>query len=273
MANTSLNTQIPSLGFGTYGRHGPAGHAAIECALNVGYRHLDTAQNYFSETAVGAALTQSGLDRDEVFVTTKVTTENFGPGMLVPSLEGSLKSLKIDQVDLTLIHWPSPHDTVPLAVYLEQIISAQQQGLTRQIGVSNFTIELLTKAIEIVGPGNIACNQIELSPVFKNNKIANFCQEVGVAVVCYQPIAQGRVSKSEIISDIATKHAATPEQVSLAWEFAKGYVAIPTSSNSGRIADNFKSLGLTLSEGDMARIETVPDNPRHVDPAWMREWD
>ena len=137
---------MPLMGLGTYGRRGDDGIAAMLAAIEIGYRHLDTAQSYDTERECGDALRQSGLPRADVFITTKIDMPNFGPGKLVPSLRKSLDTIGVDQVDLTLIHWPSPHEQVPLAIYLEQLAEAQALGLTRTIGVSNFTIDLLTRA-------------------------------------------------------------------------------------------------------------------------------
>ncbi len=146
-----IQEAMPRLGFGTYGRTGEEGIKAIRTALEAGYRHLDTAQTYDTEREVGVALRQSGLARDEVFLTTKISTDNYGEGRLVPSLRDSLASLGVDQVDLTLLHWPSPRGKQELASYLLPLLEAQDLGLTRFIGVSNFTIALLEEAESLAG--------------------------------------------------------------------------------------------------------------------------
>ena len=138
-----LHDVMPRLGFGTYGRWKAEGVDAILSALETGYRHLDTAQTYDTESEVGTALGRSGLARTEVFLTTKISTDNYAAGRLIPSLETSLSHLGVEQVDLTLLHWPSPNGAQPLAQYLEPLLAAQDRGLTRFIGVSNFTIALL----------------------------------------------------------------------------------------------------------------------------------
>lgn len=264
--------RIPSLGFGTYGRTGSTGIAAIGFAIETGYRHIDTAQSYGNESEVGAAVSQSDLPRDQLWVTTKIDTANFATGRLIPSLERSIETLG-GPVDLTLIHWPSPNHEIALPVYLDQIAKAQELGLTRFIGVSNFTIDLLKQAQALLGQTAILTNQIELNPLFKNKKIADHCQSAGILITCYQPIAKGRLSGEPTIEAVAKKHAATSEQVALAWELAKGYVAIPTSSKQARIRSNFEAMNLALSAQEIAAIDALSDGPRAIDPQWGPEWD
>ena len=264
---------IPHMGFGTYDRRGEAGIAAMLTALETGYRHLDTAQDYGTETEVGEAVRRSGLDRDDVFVTTKIATGNLGAGDLIPSLRQSLDNLQLDRLDLTLIHWPSPNDAIPLPVYIEQLAEAHALGLTRLIGVSNFTIAMLEEAQAILGDLRIANNQFELNPLLQNKKLANYCTEKGILVTCYLPIARGILGDVPVIAEIAARHGATPEQVALAFEFAKGYIAIPTSSRADRIRSNYLATGLALSDADIAAIEAVDRGQRVIDPAWGPDWD
>lgn len=264
---------IPAMGFGTYGRTGEAGISAMLVALETGYRHLDTAQDYGTEKEVGETLKRSGLKRDEVFVTTKINTANFDKGALVPSLRKSLDNLQLDRLDLTLIHWPSPNGKVPLPVYIEQLAEAQALGLTRLIGVSNFTIALLEQAQAVLGELKIANNQFELNPLLQNRKLANYCQDKGISVTCYLPIARGVLGDEKVMRDIADKHGATPEQVALAFEFAKGYCAIPTSGKADRIRSNFAATKLVLDAGDIAAIEGLDRGQREIDPSWGPAWD
>jgi len=264
---------IPTIGFGTYGRNGEAGVEAMLVALETGYRHLDTAQDYGTEEQVGEAVRRSGLPRSEVFVTTKIKTSNLGQGALVPSLRQSLDTLGLEQLDLTLIHWPSPRDEVPLPVYVEQLAEAHALGLTRLIGVSNFTIAMLERAQAILGDLRIANNQVELNPLLQNKKLANYCTEKGISVTCYLPIARGILGDVREIAEIAERHGATPEQVALAFEFAKGYIAIPTSGKAERIRSNFEATKLTLSAEDIRTIEGVDRGQRVINPDWGPEWD
>jgi 2,5-diketo-D-gluconate reductase B len=269
----SFQTIMPRLGFGTYGRTGPDGVAAMLSALEVGHRHLDTAQSYGTERGVGEAIRRSGLQRDAVFVTTKITAGNLGAGALIPSLERSLEELRLDHVDLTLIHWPAPNGEIPLPVYVEQLAEAKENGLTRWIGVSNFTIALVEEARRLLGEGQIATNQVELNPLFRNKKLADHCVAAGILVTCYQPIAQGRLGTDPVLQRIAERHGATPEQIGLAFELANGYAAIPTSGNPDRIRANFESRRIALSQAEIAEIETLDRGQRSIDPDWGPDWD
>lgn len=264
---------IPQMGFGTFDRRGPDGISAILCALETGYRHLDTAQTYESEYEVGEALRRSGLPRNDVFLTTKISTAHLGKGKLIPSLERSLKTMGVDQVDLTLIHWPAPNGELSPEVYLTQLARAQERGLTRLIGVSNFTIALLRQAEYILGDGKIVNNQFELNPVLQNKKLASYCLENDIAVTCYLPIARGTLSNDPVLISIAKDHDATVEQVILAFEFAKGYCAIPTSSKHERIRSNFEATKMQLSASDIASIETLDRRQRVIAPDWGPNWD
>lgn len=264
---------IPALGFGTYGRNGEDGVAAMLVALETGYRHLDTAQDYGTEQQVGQAVRQSGLPRQEIFVTTKIKTSNLGEGSLVPSLRQSLETLQLDQLDLTLIHWPSPHGAVPLPVYIEQLAEAHALGLTRLVGVSNFTIAMLEEAQGILGELPIANNQVELNPLLQNKKLANYCTSKGISVTCYLPIVRGTLGSVPEIAAIAARHGATPEQVALAFELAKGYIAVPTSGKAERIRSNFEAVNLRLSEEEIRTIEGLDRGQRAINPEWGPDWD
>lgn len=268
-----IDENIPRLGFGTYGRTGPEGVEAILAALETGYRHLDTAQTYDTEKEVGEAVLRSGLDRKDVFVTTKISTDNYGRGALIPSLRQSLDNLQLEQVDLTLLHWPAPNGSIPLAQYLEQLIEAQQAGLTRLIGVSNFTIALLEEAQRLIGSGRIATNQFELHPYLQNRKLADYCQQQDILVTCYLPIAHGTLAGDPVLEEIAESHGATVAQVALAFERSRGYASIPTSGKPDRIRENFASSKVTLSGAEIARIETLDRNGRRINPDWAPAWD
>ena len=269
----NLRNVMPMLGFGTYGRWGDEGLAALQVALETGYRHLDTAQTYNTEREVGEAVRRSGLPRGEVFLTTKISTDNYAEGRLIPSLRDSLGALGVEQVDLTLLHWPSPHGRQPLESYLTPLLEAQDLGLTRFVGVSNFTIALLEEAERIAGPGRIANNQIELNPYLQNRTLADYCGRKGIVVTCYQPIAHGRRAGDPVLGEIGRRHGASVEQVALAFELAKGYAAIPTSGKAERIRSNFAAGRIGLSAEEIAQIETLDRHQRGIDPDWGPDWD
>lgn len=273
MNSNRYAAEIPKIGFGTYGRLGEAGIASILTALETGYRHLDTAQTYGSEPFVGEAVRRSALHRDEVFITTKISTDNLAEGKLVASLRRSLDDIGVDRVDMCLIHWPAPNGQIPLATYMHQLVEAQSLGLTRLIGVSNFTIALLREAEKLIGKGLVAANQIELNPLFLNHKIARYCLENDILVTCYQPIAQGRVSGHAVLAPIARRHDATEEQIAIAYELAKGYAAIPTSGQAGRIRSNFAATTLRLTPQELAAIDGIVPGARSINPDWGPAWD
>lgn len=264
---------MPRLGFGTYGRTGAAGEAAILHALAAGYRHLDTAQTYGTEGEVGRALRASGLPRDEVWVTTKVRQENLAPGRLIPSLEESCERLGLDGVDLALIHWPAKAGGPEPEAYLPELAEARSRGLCRFLGVSNFTVALLDRAIATVGAGAVLTNQVELNPWFRNRTLADACAARGVLVTCYQPIAQGRLSADPVLRRIGERHGAPPERVALAWELGMGWAAIPTSGRPERIDSNLAARDLRLAPAEMAEVDRLDRGRRSIDPAWGPDWD
>ena len=269
----TLHIAMPSLGYGTYGRRGEDGVLAIRQALEVGFRHFDTAQDYQTEAEVGQAIRDSAVSRDTIYVTTKVATTNLGAGQVIASLQASLKQLNLDQIDLALIHWPAPHGAIEPEVYLAELKKAQDSGLCRDIGVSNFTIALLERAKTLLGAGALTCNQVELNPLFKNRKLADYCDAQGIRVTCYLPMARGRLSGNPVISAIAAAHGKTGEQIGLAWELARGYAAIPTSSRPERIVAAFAAGSITLTPTEIAAIDAIPDEPRVIAPAWGPNWD
>lgn len=270
---TEKQPLIPQLGFGTYGRRGRDGVHAICTAIETGYQHIDTAQDYENEAEVGTAVRESGARRDALFITTKIAPRYFGNGALVPSLQTSLEKAKLDVFDLTLIHWPSPNNEVPLEVYLTQLATAQERGMTRLIGVSNFPIAMLEESARILGPGKIVNNQVELNPFMQNKNLASYCSKMGIIITCYLPIAKGRLSTDTILTGIAEAHNATVEQVALAFEMAKGYCAIPTSSKDERIRSNYRAVDIHLTPDEMATIETLDRKERIIDPPSAPEWD
>lgn len=217
---------IPAFGLGTFRLKDDVVIASVKTALELGYRAVDTAQIYDNEAAVGQAIAESGVPRNELYITTKIWIENLSKDKLIPSLKESLKKLRTDYVDLTLIHWPSPGDAVPVEEFMQALLEAKKQGLTREIGISNFTIPLMEKAIAAVGADHIATNQIELSPYLQNRKVVDWAKAHGIHITSYMTLAYGKALKDEVIARIAAKHNATPAQVILAWAMGEGYSVI-----------------------------------------------
>jgi 2,5-diketo-D-gluconate reductase B len=265
---------IPMFGVGTFRLQGQVVIDSVRNALDVGYRAIDTAQIYGNEAEVGQAIAESGIARNDLFVTTKIWTANYGADQLIPSLKDSLTKLRTDQVDLTLIHWPAPGNDVPLAEFMGALAEAKAQGLTAQIGVSNFNIALTREAIAAVGKDALATNQIELSPYLQNHALTGFLQEQGIHVTSYMTLAYGKVLQDAVIQDIARHHAATPAQVALAWALQLGYSVIPSSTRRENLASNLLARDLRLTDDDLARIAALERNGREVSPAGLAPvWD
>lgn len=264
---------IPAFGLGTFRLKRQTVIDSVRNALDVGYRAIDTAQIYENEAEVGQAIAESGVARDELFITTKIWIANFHHDALLDSLRESLRKLRTDHVELTLIHWPSPKDAVPMAEYLGALAEAKSQGLTRQIGISNFTIAQTRQAIEILGAGAIATNQIEVHPYLQNRALIAFLKDQGIHVTAYMSLAYGEVLKDPIIQAIAERHQATPAQVALAWALQQGFAVIPSSTKRDNLAGNLLAADLRLSDEDMAQIATLDRghrlaNPEAIAPAW-----
>lgn len=267
-------SNIPSFGVGTFRLSGQIAIDSVRNALEVGYRAIDTAQIYGNEAEVGQAIAESGAKRSELFVTTKIWTDNYAKARLVPSLRASLEKLRTDYVDLTLIHWPAPGNGVGLPEYMAALAEAKALGLTRQIGISNFNIELTRQAIAAVGQGEIATNQIELSPYLQNHKLTAFLKEQGIAVTSYMTLAYGKVLKDPVLARIAGKHQATVAQVALAWALQLGYAVIPSSTRRENLASNLLARNLKLDAEDMALIAALERNGREVSPEGLAPaWD
>jgi 2,5-diketo-D-gluconate reductase B len=254
--------KIPAMGLGTYRLKGQAVINSVRDALEVGYRAIDTAQIYENEADIGQAIAESGVARDALFLTTKIWITNFGVDQLVPSLKASLEKLRTDAVDLTLIHWPSPGNAVPMDEYLGALADAKAQGLTRHIGVSNFTIDLLEQAASILGKDSIATNQVEISPYLQNRRLVDYARAQGIHLTSYMTLAYGKVLHEPVLQDIALNHSATPAQVVLAWALGQGYSVIPSSTKRVNLESNLKAQALRLTGEDMARIATLERGER-----------
>jgi 2,5-diketo-D-gluconate reductase B len=264
---------IPRIGLGTFRLQGQQVIDSVLTGLDVGYRHIDTAQIYGNEADIGQALAQSRIARNELFLTTKIWTENLADDKLIPSLKDSLLKLRVERVDLTLIHWPSPQDAVPVAEYMSALHEARQQGLTGLIGVSNFTIAHIEQAIAAIGAENIANNQVEIHPFLQNRKLAAFVKNKGIALTAYMPLAYGKVMHDPVMQRIAAKHGASPAQAALAWLLAQGYAVIPSSTRRPNLVSNLAAQSFSLDEGDMQAIAQLDRGERLADPDFAPTWD
>jgi 2,5-diketo-D-gluconate reductase B len=265
---------IPAFGLGTFRLKDQIVIDSVSNALDLGYRVIDTAQIYGNEAEVGQAIAESGVPRDELFITTKIWVDNYSKEKLIPSLKESLSKLKTDHVDLTLIHWPAPNNGVSLEEYLSALLEAKQQGLTTQIGVSNFNIDLLQQSIDLIGADNIATNQIELHPYLQNQKLVDFAKAQGIHITSYMTLAYGKVIHDPVLIEIAEQYNATTAQVALAWAMQLGYAVIPSSTKRDNLASNLQSQNLKLSDHDLQKIATLDRGERLVNPENLAaKWD
>lgn len=267
---------VPAFGLGTFRLKDQTVIDSVRNALDVGYRAIDTAQIYGNEADVGQAIAESGVPRDDLYLTTKVWITEFKRDALLASLRTSLEKLRTDRVDLALIHWPSPNDKVdvPMEEYLPALTEAKAQGLTRAIGISNFTIAQTRKAIEILGAEAITTNQIEIHPYLQNRLLVKFLQDNGIHITAYMSLAYGEVIKDPVIQAIAGRHQATPAQIALAWALQQGYSVIPSSTKRENLASNLLAQDLHLDADDLAAIAALDRNGREVDPPGLAPaWD
>ncbi len=264
---------IPAIGLGTYRLKGQVLTDSVHNALELGYRAFDTAQIYDNEADLGAAIASGTVPREQLFLTTKIWISNFHHDDLLASLRDSLRKLRTDHVDLTLIHWPSPKDEVPMAEYLGALREAKSLGLTKAIGVSNFTIDLTRQAIAILGADAIATNQIEVHPYLQNRALIAYLREQGIPVTAFMSLAYGAVLKDPVIQAIADKHQASTAQVALAWALQQGYAVIPSSTKRENLAGNLQAVQLRLDAEDMARIAELDRGERVANPGIAPAWD
>ena len=262
--------QIPIIGLGTWALRGRDCARLTEQAIRIGYRHIDTAQMYDNEREVGEGVHASGK-RNEVMVTTKVKPESLAPHPLERSVKESLVKLRLDHIDLLLIHWPNPR--VPLAETLGAMAKLKQAGLVRQIGVSNFTVALLDEANK-VSSEPLVCNEIECHPFLDQDKVIAGCRKHGMAVVAYSPIARGGAVGDELLERVGKAHGKTAAQVCLRWLTQQGIVVIPRTSKIERLEENFDILNFDLSDAEMKEIAGLArKGGRIVDWSWSPKWD
>jgi 2,5-diketo-D-gluconate reductase B len=246
--------RIPALGLGTWELRGRTCARIVEQALRLGYRHIDTAQMYDNEREVGEGLRASAVPRGEVFVTTKIWPTHFAPNDLVRSLKESLFKLRMTEVDLVLLHWPSPR--VPLNETLAGLTNAKQAGLTKHIGISNFDVELTKEAISLSSEP-LVCNQVEYHPYRDQGALLATCRDVGIAFVAYSPIAKGRVKDDRTLARIGEPYRKTAAQVCLRWLIQQDVAAIPRTSKLERLQENLEVFDFALSDEDMATISAM----------------
>jgi 2,5-diketo-D-gluconate reductase A len=252
--------EIPQLGFGVFEVPPQDTAEAATRALLAGYRHIDTAAAYGNEAAVGQAVHASGLEREDVYITTKCFNDDQGYEQAKRALRASLERLEMQHVDLYLIHWPVPAHDKYVDTW-QAFIELQKEGLARSIGVSNFQPAHLERIIEETGV-TPAVNQVELHPRFQQQGLRHEHAEIGIATEAWSPLARGEVLDDPVIGEIAEAHGKTPGQVVIRWHLEIGNIVIPRSVNPERILENFDVFGFALSSSEMDAIDRLDAGAR-----------
>ena len=262
---------IPAIGLGTWELRGNVCARIVERALRMGYRHVDTAEAYDNEREVGEGLRASGVTRADVFVTTKVWSDHLAPREFERATKESLTRLRLSELDLLLIHWPSA--SIPLAETIGALCRMKSAGLTRHIGVSNFTVALIAEAVQLATEP-LVVDQIEWHPFIDQSKVRAVCRRYGLAVTAYSPIARGRIAGNDVLERIAAAHGKTAAQVSLRFLIQEGAIVIPRTSRPERLAENLAIFDFVLNEQEMEDIRALanPDG-RIVDWSGAPAWD
>lgn len=264
---------IPNIGLGTFRLKGQQVIDSVTSGLELGYRHIDTAQIYGNEAEVGQSIINSNVPRKDIFITTKIWVDNLSREKLIPSLKESLEKLRVEKLDLTLVHWPSPNQ-VPVQEYMEAMADAKAQGLTKAIGLSNFTNAFFQQAIDVVGAHEIATHQVEIHPFLQNKKVVDFARSKGVHITAYMPLAYGKVMNNPVITKIAERHKYSAAQIALAWSLQQGFAVIPSSTKRFNQELNLQASAIKLSNDEMAEIATLEANDRLANPQSIApEWD
>lgn len=254
--------EIPVLGLGTWRLSGDETTKVVKIALQIGYNHIDTAEMYGNEKEIGNAI--RGYDRAKLFITSKVWYENLHYRDVISSCRESLKKLGTDYLDLYLIHWPNP--AIDMKETIQALSELYKEGKVKAIGVSNFTIKNLKKALEIFQSLSLplTVNQVEFHPFFYQESLLNFCHENNVCLTAYRPIAKGLVNDNPIIKEIADKYQKTPAQVTLRWLTQQNIITIPKASSEEHLRENINIFDFELDNLDIEKIKKVNQNKRMV---------
>jgi 2,5-diketo-D-gluconate reductase B len=262
-------TTVPSLGFGTWMLEGEDCRTGVATALDLGYRHLDTAQAYGNEHLVGQALTASPVPRDQVFLTTKIWNDNTSPSRVRTSFHESLEKLETSYVDLLLLHWPL--DEEDLRQTLAAMVDLTEEGTARHLGVSNFTPTQLRRALDLAP---IFAVQVEHHPYLAQPSLHDLASEHDLLFTAYSPLARGSVLTDPVVTAIADRRGATPAQVVLRWLLDEPNTAvIPKATSTEHIEANLGALAVYLSDDDRRSIAALDRNERQVDPPWAPTWE
>jgi|TARA_B110000259_G_C14027131_1_gene405143 2,5-diketo-D-gluconate reductase B len=240
--------------FGTFPLKGEDLHNAIQHAAEVGYRSFDTAQMYENEAETGAALKATGILRDELCITTKVNISNFNEDMFIPSVHQSLKDLQIDQADVLILHWPAPDGDIALSLKLLE--QAAKKGLTKHIGVSNFTAKMMRDALTIIDTP-LVTNQVEFHPLLNQDTLLAAASKTGIPLSSYCSVARGEVFKYDLFDSLGADYGKSAAQIVLRWILQKGVSINTMSTKRANLEANFNVMDFTLSSIDMAKIDAL----------------
>ena len=262
-------TEVPRLGFGTWQIEGADATEAVRDALEIGYRQIDTARAYENESEVGEGLAQSGVAREDFFLTTKIFPGDFAPDDLKAAAEDSLRALRTDYLDLLLLHWPDPGASLEHA--LQAMNELREQGKIRNLGVSNFPAGMLASALE---HAPVFCNQVEYHPFLGQDRLLDLAREREVLITAYSPLAHGRVPDDPTLTEIGEAHGKTAGQVALRWLLDQpGVSPIPKASSLERRVENFDVFDFELTGEERATIDALPKDVRTGNPSFAPDWD
>lgn len=263
-------THVPAVGFGTWELVGDDTFPGVTAALELGYRHIDTAQVYENEAEVGRAIASSGIDRDDIFLTTKIWRDQMTPDRIRRSAEGSLRRLGVDQVDLLLIHWPE--DPAGVAANVEGLSKLVDAGLTRHIGVSNFPPTLLALALEAAP---LFAHQVEHHAYLAQPRLLEMAAEHDLLFTAYSPLGRGALLDDPVVLRIAQERGASPAQVAMRWILDEDphTAVIPKATARERIAENLRVVDVELTDEDRQAIAALDRGTRYVDPPWAPDWE
>jgi len=267
MKYVKLNSgdQIPLLGLGTWQLRDQKCVDSVKMAVEIGYNHIDTADGYDNHQAIGRGIKESGIDREELFITSKIKPKNLHYENIKTNVQRFLDELNIKYLDLILIHWPNKD--IPLKESLKALREVKEDGLAKNIGVSNFTINHLKDAVEIY-PDLVAVNQVEFHPTLYQKELLDFCQKNGIVLTAYSPLARGEIFENDVIKKLAEKYNKSASKLTLKWLIDKDIVAIPKGSSREHLESNFDLFDWELSAEAREKMDQLNKDNRIIDPGW-----
>ncbi|NLM97566.1 MAG: aldo/keto reductase [Halanaerobiaceae bacterium] len=271
MKSIILNSgqEMPVLGLGTWQLNGPKCTEIVKEALEMGYRHIDTADAYENQQDIAPALRASGIDRNELFITSKVNRLDLHYDDFLKKTDKILNELEIEYLDLLLIHWPNKD--IPIEETLKAMAELKVRGKVKNLGVSNFTESHLEKVLDLY-PGLISVNQVEFHPYLYQKALLDYCQKNDIVLTAYSPLARGMVFEDNRIKELAEEYGHTPAQLVLKWLVEKGIVVIPKAGSTAHLKDNLEVLNMDLPASALELLDTFNENRRLIAPSFHEFW-